>query len=1448
MMRRSCVWWAAFAAAVMIAAGTPAAAVTVNEGEDLAAAITNAAAGELIQLKSASGTGAAWPLSGPVTVTQDLIIRGEDGLLPIRSIIEGNASAGACNGNVVNNGDFEAGDTSSWVANPTTPAVIVNDPGQGASGDWYARLTLDPCATPTGLAPDQVELHYEGAGVIPPFVTVGLPESVRWNGLSVTVQTSTVLNIWMKIHAPAPGGETLTFTLTDGVGTDHVLTLNGGQIAAESNGDLWKRYELPVGMLSPALDPGDMVVSLNIEALFPVNTDPTVVLIGALQFSDAPQALPTAGQLDIALASASGSYALVDLTVPTYGPQAVRLGGLTDPALRFSVRADTPQPGDKLEMMLHVGDIPAWSGLSESLGATCQSISVPLTPGPSVTPVFRATIQPPAAVAGPVTKFVIDDLSVSVFCDWLLTQLNNANLIADGDMENAVTVVDKWSAVTPCKVAGPPLPPSYFTSPGCNASARALLLTREIGAPSVAELRQNVTFPSSGSEIRFKLKVGQPGGADSTFKFDVDGTVLLDAHAADATLAGVWREYILPYPAAWHDTARTLRFSAELVGGVAPPSFLIDDVCIGLPPGGPVLSVANNATLRLENLTVSTGTAGVSVTDTATLEFVRCATENISGPGLYFSAQAKGIASNSVFTGCSGPAVLSDSTGLVTVYQCTAKGNGEGIRANSGSINLAASIIEEGNVAGEVNTWLNLIRGSFPAAYEQASYENLNPALTVNYAPGPWTGKLEALQPVLSGHSIEAADPVTGLVGSLDGLFDFEGEARSAMVGDELQVGADQEGGVVGTPMWMACTVSPAIVGPGEPVTITVLTQGIDLGIASLRIVPEEPQPTISSPDPYSPSQCYEIPLDGSNTVTISFSGPRDKISVDPPGVLLYAEGVNRIYLNDGTDQANPVLYGNGMPATAPGAGDCTFLVDTTPPTLLFSAGNGDATAGQPRIYTTNDTLPGTGLPGLQGAFSVPASDGTIVDRAIHCMLNPFGNGNCADTAASGMLTFGIEAVFEDRPPAPLTSITTSGFLDGNSTTFADKQDGQAWLEGLTGPVISTVATYDTAGSAANIGRLTAHFDGEAAQSVPDPWRFAGKPAARDRAGNEVAAPNEVVLWWMWRAQAEISGGPRDTQTLSPRFDWKLRRNIKGPDAAEAAPIIPYVKAKLWRGADPAADREISTMSWVQVTDWSGWISGPITPETDIVGFPLSTYLKQNQNDSGVSHTLMLTVVGADEAGNIQPAGYADNTTVTVAELGLSCVAYTWWYNGQSQENVSVDTEARVTLWELAPGPSERSFGSVARVPLPPENNRLQARATLTARLPESIRRSVIAGEVSVARAWIKWTLYEDGNPVASGGSEDSPLAGTEFVDVRLPQNPTVADSFVLGDMKNRKREKRYVLTAQTALKTFSYVGGLSQERVVTDPTPASVSFTVYPKEVDDKLRDERPTRIYERE
>ncbi|HRZ82969.1 MAG TPA: hypothetical protein P5069_10935, partial [Candidatus Hydrogenedentes bacterium] len=775
---------------------------------------------------------------------------------------------------------------------------------------------------------------------------------------------------------------------------------------------------------------------------------------------------------------------------------------------------------------------------------------------------------------------------------------------------------------------------------------------------------------------------------------------------------------------------------------------------------------------------------------------------------------------------------------------------------NAGNINLAVSLLDTGDAGGQVHTWLNLIRSDvFPAGLEQPGFENLDPATPVNFAGTPWGGKLDALNPVLSGHNITAGDPVLSLLPvAADRAYDFDGDERPSLEGEQIQVGADQEGGTVGAPVWLSCSVTPDVVGRGEPVTITVVTQGMDLGIASLRIVPEEPLAGMTElPDAYIPTQCYEIPLAGgmtdanTATVTLTFADPCDRRSVmDTP---LCAEGINRIYLNDGTDNTNPVLYGDGMPGpTDPAFTSCSFLVDTTPPTLLFAASaNGDAATAQPRV-SANDSLIGTGVPGPQGAYAVPVSGGTIVDRALHFMLNPGGNGNCTDTAAGDTLSFGIEAVFEDRPPSPLTRVTTSGFQAGNATTFADKQDGQAWLEGPLGPVTNTSATYDTSGSAANIGRLTARFDGEASQSTPDPWRFEGKPAARDRAGNAITAPNGLVLWWMWRAQAEITSGPRDTQTLSPRFDWKLRRNIKGPDADEAAPIIPYVKARLWRGADPAADRDISTMSWVPVTGWSGWLSGPITPETVIDGAPLATALKQNQNEDSVSHTLMLTLVGADEAGNVQPGGLADGSLVTVADLAASCVSYTWWYNGQSQENVSVDTEARVTLWELAPGFADRPIGSVARVPLPPAANRLQARAVLTARLPETIRRAVAAGETSVARAWIKWVLYEDGNPVASGGDESNLLAGRDFVDLILPPDPTVADGLVLGDMKDRKREKRYVLTAQTVLKTFSYMGGITQERVVSDPTPASVSFTVYPKEVDEKIRDERPTRIYERE
>lgn len=1448
MMRRSCVWWAAFAAAVMIAAGAPAATVTVNEGEDLAQAIADAAAGDTLQLEG-SGTGAVWPLTAPVGITKNLTILGDPGMLPDECVIEGNSAAGACPDNAVDNGDFESGPTPSWTPNPTTPPVIVQDPVRAASGEWLAQFTLDPCATPTpGLTPDQVELRYGVATPVPGLPSVG-PARLEWMTLPLpfTVVPGATLTVWVKAHAPIAGNR-LVVTVTDSGGNTGVAFIQDTDLTAAAD---WTPVPLPLDSFTPAPAMAATVMSLSIESQFAVGTpdDPPCALIGGAEFGvGAPPALPTAAALNLGIALLGPGASLVELATPFAGtPQVLSLGGLVPPALRFSVRADTPRPGDKIELLPRPGEAAVWSAASETLtGPNCQSFSVPVTPGESVFPVFRATIQPPAAVAGPVTRFVVDDLSLSTLGAWLLALVKTGNLFLHGDMEDAGLTADQWSAATPCEILGPPLPASYFTGPGCGPSASALLLTRDTGAATVVTLLQSVTFPSAGEEIRFKLRVGQPGGPENTFKVESGADVLLDTDASDASL-GAWKELIFPYPPAWRNTTRSLRFSAQLADGPAPASFLLDDVCIGQPPAGPVLSVSN-AALRLENLTVSTGSAGVSVDEGASLAFVRCSTDNISGPGLRFTGSATGTASNSVFTGCSGPAVRSEGTGLVTVYQCTVKGNGGGIEANSGRINLAASIIESGTVTGEVHTWLNLIRGGFPAAYEQAAFPNLDPGTTVDYLDSPWIGKLDGVSPVLSGHTIAANDEVTGLVAAADRGFDFENDPRTAAAGEQLQVGADQVGGLGGVPMWISCSVSPAVVGRGEPVTITVVTQGMDLSIAKLRLVPEEPLAGMTEvADPMIPTQCYEIPLapDGENTATatVTFSGPGGRTSVF--GNQIFTEGNNRVYLNDGTNDTNPVLYGDGMPGlTDQGAGDCSFLVDTTPPTLLFSASaDGDAATAQPRV-TANDTLVGAGVPGPQGQFFVPVSGGTIVDRALHFLINTGGNGTCADTAAGAMLNFTIEAVFEDRPPAPLTRVTTSGFESDTGTDFTARGDGRAWLGGLLGPTANM--QVDLASSmSANIGRLTARFTADASQSVPDPWRFEGIPAARDRAGNELSAPNGLVLWWMWRAQAEITNGPRDTQTLSPRFDWKLRRNIKGPDAADVAPIVPYVKAKLWRGADPAADREISTMAWVAVTPWSDWISGPITPETVIDGTPLSSWLNNNTADNAASHTMMLTLIGADEAGNVQPGGLADSSPVTVADLGTSCVSYTWWYNGQNQENVSVDTEARVTLWELAAGQSDRPFGSVARVPLPPAANRLQARAVLTARLPETIRRAVIAGDTATAQAAIKWTLYEDGNPVAGA---TAPVMGVDFVNVVLPADVTAQDGLVLGDMKNRKREKRYVLTAQTILKTRSMAGGLAQERTVTDPTPASVSFTVYPKELDESIRDERPTRIYERE
>ncbi|HQL94938.1 MAG TPA: hypothetical protein PL005_09680, partial [Candidatus Hydrogenedentes bacterium] len=1130
MMRRSCVFFAALA--VVAAAG--AGAVVVNEGEDLAAAINGAAAGEVIQLKSTSGTGAAWPLSAPVTVIRDLTIEGESGLLPVRSIIEGNSAAGTCPGNAVDNGDFEAGQTPTWPSNPPAPPVIVQDPARAASGEWLAQFTLDPCVPQTpDLAPDQVELRYIHPTPVPGLPPVG-PARVDWMTLPMPPPVlGTILTVWIKAHMPVAGNR-LVVTLTDSGGIAGTAFIEDADLTAAAD---WLAVPLPLNTFVPALSPAETVMSLSIESQFTVGApdDPPCALIGGVEFGAAAPALPTPSALNLGLALPGPGASLVELAAPFAGaPQALSLGGLVPPALRFSVRADIPQPGDKLELLPRPGEAAVWSAASETLaGPNCQTFSVPVPPPDPVFPVFRATLQPPAAVAGPVTRFIIDDFSLSTLGAWLFAQVVNAGGIPNGDMEDVGLASADWSAATPCEILAPPLPPSYFTGPGCGPSASALLLTREPGGATVVTLTQDVTFPSAGEEIRFKLRVGQPGGADSIFTFDVDGTVLHTAESDDAALAAGWTDVIVPYPAAWHNTTKTLRFSAELTGGVAPPSFLIDDVCVGLPPAGPVLTVANTASLRLENLMVSNGTTGVTVTDTASLEFVRCAVQSVSGAGLYFSSSGTGYASSSFFSGCGGPAVLSDSTGTVTVYQCTARSNLGGVQANAGNINLAVSLLDTGDAGGQVHTWLNLIRSDvFPAGLEQPGFENLDPATPVNFAGTPWGGKLDALNPVLSGHTITAGDPVLSLLpAAADRAYDFDGDERPSLEGEQIQVGADQEGGTVGAPVWLSCSVTPDVVGRGEPVTITVVTQGMDLGIASLRIVPEEPLAGMTElPDAYIPTQCYEIPLAGgmtdanTATVTLTFADPCDRRSVmDTP---LCAEGINRIYLNDGTDNTNPVLYGDGMPGpTDPAFTSCSFLVDTTPPTLLFAASaNGDAATAQPRAYG-NDSLVGTGVPGPQGQFFVPVSGGTIVDRALHFLFNPGGNGTCADTAAGDTLSFGIEAVFEDRPPAPLTHVTTSGFeSDTSGTDFTARGDGRAWLEGPLGPTDSgTTAVILSTDPEAAVKRLTARFEAVTSQSVPDPWRFEGKPAASDRASNEIGAPNPLVLWWMWRAQAEIT-------------------------------------------------------------------------------------------------------------------------------------------------------------------------------------------------------------------------------------------------------------------------------------------------------------------------------------
>ncbi len=1477
---------AALLAAIVLCASARADIIEVGEGDDLAAAINGAAAGDTVQLKGRrvddtlqTGATVTWPLNAPVVVTRDLVIQGEAAVLPSRLVISGVSDEGGCPGNTVANPGFEAG-AANWTESPAP--VVVNEQSNAAEGSQYARFTTAPCAPdpPTGVAENAAELRYRQILDIPPLPPV-FEETVVWTGAAFpSLLTQLGLNLYLLVKV-LPGSNTAADKLEVVLNTAYTATaLTPANFGAHTN---YALVTVPLADFSPAIDLGTVnLLSFELKATWLGDTaDPTIFLVAGVEFGLLPP--PTANALGLVSGVQDSLFSSLNppKMVNDGGFNVIRLGGLGRPRTSFQAWAETVgATDDKLEML--VNGVPVWAAAPASAELQdCEpSITLPgmALHGDSAALSFRATIKAPDDTADPPvpsTVFVVDGLVVSLLSPKLDVMGASMNMIAGGDFESPVAA-SAWEAWTPCEAAGSAA--AYFGAPAC-AGARAMVFKRMPVLDTVELYQTGVTVPDFGEKLTFSARVESPGTVESFFEVTLGGQT---TRIADAKSGGSsWKTYEVPYAETLRGQTTELRFTARIVRGAAPSAFALDQICLGNPPTETVITVSG-AKVLLENLTLADGGRAVHATDGGKLTLVRCATSNIAGDGVYFSGEASGLISNSVIRGCTGAAVNNVGDRTVTVFQCTLRGNGQGAVATLGRINLALSILDGngGGVSGAVYTWLNVFK-SGATGIGDGDYPNLPQETPVLWLDTPWVGKLQLLPQVVSDKKFDDLPPaITAAVARENWRYDFERELRPE--NNNLGVGADETaGGLGGAGIWLDCAATPAIVGRDSTVSITVTVQGIDLANSVLRIVPEEPLAGVYPGDVGNPAHYYTVSF-SPDTVSeetakaslATFTVPCGVLSAD--GSTLCTEGINQIYLVDG----DGTVYGPGQAGVteSPAISGSTFLVDTTPPVLLVSDGGGDATAGQPRLLPFPDT--NDGAVAIDGPLdwrprlvAIPTGNGTLADGGLHMFINA-GSNTAVPYASAALpaepLSVALEAVFEDRQPLDpqgnrLLNVTTSGFGPETVTQEGlgypqNAPNGYARLSGEFGgtAVAGAVLTPTVPTPSFKTSLLNARWGVTGIPGASDPVKLSARMEAKDRVGNEVAPANSLVLWWMWRTQAQITSGPRDTLTLAPRFDWQLRRNGSAPSASESAPNAPLVKFRIWRAADTATDTQISATSWVRISNWSPWQTGPVDGQSVVDGNFLSVLLAANRAAAGQSKTLLVTVVGADEAGNIQQAFAADgNTLNSIADLEASGVAYSWWYNGQNQDNVAVETSARLRLFHEAVancqgGGEIRNFGTMTRMPLPARSEAASVRAgaeiILGAQLPANVR-----GMVNVAGgpvATILWKLYEDGALVAQ---DETALSAAGTVTLSLPGSLT-GTAFLnawfsgcldrLGDEGQgenfRKREVRYQITAQAKLVTAI--------QTLIDPTPASAEFSVYPKEFEDAIRDEQPVRVYERE
>ena len=1265
------------------------------------------------------------------------------------------------------------------------------------------------------------------------------------------------LYVWARVLAP---GATLDVT----VGADpSISVLTGGEAVTPDFAmvpagiDVTKYANGPVSVVFKATsDPNTLAPGLFVLGTVEADNMGTPP-VGPLPDAGQEQDLAGGSYQEDAGAIAAGvtPTAVWPGTAVLSYPTLVRFGGIHQPSLNYQISAPAKAgAGDTLSLYFNGTNYPF---LSESdVTGPCQDgpeLSLTALLGNSGTFGFDSKIAP-AVVPNPSTVFELDNLCIGCLSGALnaafpnnFAKCDKPQLFEDFDGGGSGNWTGQSIFNTNVPVIG-----SSTAVPPCNATRLAVF--KELPPPAVTEvtLTQAVTrVPYGATELKFVLKTPTVSGLlfDSfEYKMVSGANTATGTETVPAVLGATYQPRTLTIdPALFGGQAAVITFTAKLADSATPTSFAIDDVCLAQPPGqAALITVAGSQShLVISDLTVQGSSADPAIAtnpgDVVTVFMHRCLVER-AAVGLDIGMSGVATLDSCVFSG--NATGIRNAGGNVTVFQNTILDGSTAVAANSGTTNVAACLFDRnGGVSGSANSYLNWISGGQGTVV--AGFPNL-PAVPAPIYDGRWTGSLTT--PLTS---TRAYADLPGGAKTVTWDKDFEGQIRSAT--GNLQAGADEV--VVGLSTITSWTYQfvdaqgnilppPVVTGPTTPVRIVVTIVGSDItnDILELHLIPE----VIRNAPAVTPYIVVPLNVDSPTTAsgTIAFSTPFDQATGNCtdgwPGFIL---------VQNGTDVPT------GMQDTP------ELIIDTVPPELVLVTNSAlgrlapDITAND---NTTTDPAPPPGpVPPLQppatgnwpGGTNIPWSSlvGSLADKDQHWFIGPI-------PLTDPNLVIQVHAQFVERRPTDANgtyNVTTSGF----------DQDTAPMISTSAGLPSGTLATL-TAGPSDMLDVIW-----EFTESGFGSWAFL--PGAQDRALNraEVLDPlfgayktldHSMHAWYSRRPTALFASGSTTAgqQTSNPQFYWSLDPST-GLLQDDERPCYPLVFFQIW-AIDPV------TMAGQSLNGGWFWSTGPIgmTSLVNSSGQTLQQLLKINQATQAQSHMLLIAILGADEAGTIQ-----NHASDAPADFVGEDVDTRIWMNSQNQ-SVGVDTDLNVSLAHAAANGAiitGRDFGSMARVPLPSQGEAalgayVQATATMTAHYPAQ----TIANGVRV-----EWKLYEEGALVAQGKAEPvSPNTPMQFVMPELLRTPyqnafvvvdfptckvtldpaTKWDAFLhanryLGDTTARQREIHYTLVAQTV----AIINGLTSTQEIADTTSAPVDFSIYVREMLDKVREEQPVRIYER-